>query len=80
MFIALESQKSWNLFIPLDKAAFPSIRGLILEQAHDKTYSKTCATSESLNQPKNPPSMARLLVHSSLNSPEAVDAISEDSD
>ena len=49
------------------------------EPAHDKTYNKTCVTSKYLDQPVHPPSMARILVYPSLDSPEA-HAISEDSD
>ena len=40
---------------------------------HDKTYNKTCAISKDLDQPVHPPSMARALVYSSLDSLEAVE-------
>ena len=43
------------------------------EPAHDKTYSKTCVTGKDSDQPVNPPSIARVLVHPSLESPEAVE-------
>ena len=49
------------------------------ETAHDKTYNKTCMTSKDTGQPVHIPSMARVLVYPSLDSPEA-HAISEDSD
>ena len=40
--------------------------------AHDLTYNKPCATSEDSDQPVHPPSIARVLVYPSLDSPEAV--------
>ena len=43
------------------------------EQAHDKIYNKTCVTSKDSDQPIHPPSIVRVLVHPSLNSPEAVE-------
>ena len=43
------------------------------EKAHDKTYNKTCVTSKDSDQPVHPPSMARVLVDSSLGSPETVE-------
>ena len=39
----------------------------------NKTYNKTCVTSKDSNQPVHPSSMARVLVHPSLDSPEAVE-------
>ena len=38
--------------------------------ALNKTYSKTCVTSKDSDQPVHPSSMARVLVYSSLDSPE----------
>ena len=46
---------------------------LVYEPAHDKTYKKTCVNSEYSDQPVHPPSMARVLVHPSLDSPETVE-------
>ena len=43
------------------------------EPEHGKTYNKTCVTSKDSNQPVHPPSMARVLVHHSLDCPEAVE-------
>ena len=43
------------------------------EPAHDKTY-KTCVTSKNSDQPVHPPSMARVLVHPSFDSPEAIES------
>ena len=45
----------------------------INEPAHDKTYNKTCETSKDSDQPVHPSSMARVLVHPSLDSPEAIE-------
>ena len=42
------------------------------EQAHNKTYNKTCVTSNDSDQPMHPLGMARVLVHPSLDSHEAV--------
>ena len=39
-----------------------------IEQAHDKTYNKTYQTSKDSDQPIHPPSMASVLVYSSLKS------------
>ena len=44
--------------------------------AHDKTYNKTCVTSKGSDQDVHPPSMARVLVHPSLDSPEIVEGTS----
>ena len=44
-----------------------------IKPAHDKTYNKICETSKDPDQPVHPPSTARVLVHPSLVSPEAVD-------
>ena len=41
--------------------------------AHHKTYNKTCVTSNDSDQTVHPPSMARILVHPSLDSLEAVE-------
>ena len=41
--------------------------------AHDKTYRKTCVTSEESDQPVHLPSMARVFVCFFLNSLEAVE-------
>ena len=46
---------------------------MITEQEHDKTYNKTCVTSKDSDQSVHPPSMARVLIYSSLNSLEAVE-------
>ena len=43
------------------------------EPAHDKTYNKTCVTGKDSDKPVHPPSMARVLVHPSLDSPEAIE-------
>ena len=54
------------------------------EPAHDKTPNKTCVNSKDTDQLAHPPSMARVLVYPSLDTPEAVEentcAISEDFD
>ena len=42
------------------------------EQAHDKTYNKTCLASKDSGQPVHQPRMVRVLVHTSLDSPETV--------
>ena len=42
------------------------------EPAHDKTYNKRCVTRKDSDQPVYPSSMAMVLVHPSLDSPEAV--------
>ena len=42
------------------------------EPAHNKTYNKTCVTSKYLDQLVHPPSMAKILFHSSFDSLEAV--------
>ena len=54
----------------------------IFEQEHEKTYNKLWVTSKDSAQPIHPPSMARFLVYSSLDSLEAVEgySISRDSD
>ena len=41
------------------------------EPVHDKTKNKTYINSKDLDQPVHPPSMARVLVYSSLDSTEA---------
>ena len=46
---------------------------LIYEPVHTKTYNNTCVTSKDPDQPVHPPSMARVLVYPSLDSPEAVE-------
>ena len=46
----------------------------------DKTYNKTYVTSKYLDLPVNPPSMARVLIYLSLDSLEAVESISKDTD
>ena len=43
------------------------------ELAQDKTYNKTCVTSKDSDQPIHSPSIARVLVYSSLNSLETVE-------
>ena len=43
------------------------------EPAHDKSYNKTCVISKDSDKPIDPPSMARVLVYSSLDSLEAVE-------
>ena len=47
--------------------------GLIFEPAQDKTYSKTSVISKDPDQPLHLPSIARLLMYPSLDSPEAVE-------
>ena len=48
---------------------------LKFEPAHDKTYNKACVTSKDSDQPVDPPSMARVLLYPSLDSPQAVEGI-----
>ena len=48
------------------------------EQAHNKTYNNTYVTSNESDQPVHPQSMARVLVHPSLDSPEAVEGTCDD--
>ena len=43
------------------------------EPRHNKTYSKTFVTYKDSDQCVNPSSMARVLVHPPLDSPEAVE-------
>ena len=43
------------------------------EPAHSKTYNKIYVTSKDSEHPVHPPSMARVLVYPSLDSPEAVE-------
>ena len=45
------------------------------EPAHDNTYmyNKTCVTSKDSDRPVHPPSMARVFVYPSLDSPEPVE-------
>ena len=43
------------------------------EPAHHKTYDKTCMTSLDSARPVHPPSMPRVLVYLSLDSPDAKD-------
>ena len=50
-----------------------SIPGVDKWAAQDKTYSKICVTSKVSDQPVDTPSMKRVLIHSSLDSPEAVE-------
>ena len=45
------------------------------EPAYDKTYNKTCATSNDSDQPVHPPSMTRVFVYPVLDSLEAVEGI-----
>ena len=45
----------------------------IYEQAHGKTYDKTCVTSKDSDQPVRPPSLASVLVYPSLASLEVVE-------
>ena len=45
----------------------------IYEPVHDKTYNKTCVTSNDSDQPEHSPSMSRVHVHLSLDSPEAAE-------
>ena len=51
---------------------YPNHTGIVLpfEPAHEKTYNKTCVINEDSEQPLHPPSMARVLNHYSLDSPE----------
>ena len=44
-----------------------------IEPAHDKTYNKTCVISKDSIQPVHPPSMARIIFHPSLDTPEPVE-------
>ena len=50
---------------------------LIHEPAHDKTYNETCVTSKDSGQPVHPPSMARVLLYPSLDSPEVTEGTYE---
>ena len=43
------------------------------ELTQEKTYNKTCVNKKDLDQPVHPPSMSRILVHPSLDRPEAVE-------
>ena len=45
----------------------------IIEPAQHQTYNKTCMTSKDSDQPVAPPSVARVLVHPTIDSPEAVE-------
>ena len=45
------------------------------ESSHDKTSNKTCVTSKDSDQPVHPPSIARVFIHPSLDSSEAVEGI-----
>ena len=51
----------------------PFMSNFIYEPAHDKTYNKTWVASKDSDQPVHPPSVERVLVHSSFNSLEAVE-------
>ena len=44
------------------------LENIIIEPAHDRAYNKTCVTSKDSDQPVHPPSKARVLDYSSLNS------------
>ena len=44
----------------------------IYKPVHDKTYNKTCSTGKDSDQPVHTLSLARVLVHPSLDSQEAV--------
>ena len=48
---------------------------ILYEPAQDKTDNKTCVTREDSDQPIHPPTMARVPVHPSLDSLEAVEGI-----
>ena len=48
------------------------------EPAHDKTYYKTCVTTNDSDQNVNPPSMARVPVYSSFDSLEALEGEASD--
>ena len=48
---------------------------IIKETAHDKTYNETCLISKDSDQPVHPPSMTRVVVYPSLDSPEAVEGM-----
>ena len=52
-----------------------SVKKLIYlyEPAHDKTYDKTCVTRKDSDQPVHPLSMAVVLIHPSLDNPDAVE-------
>ena len=45
----------------------------INQPAYNKTYNKTCVTSKDSEQPVHPPSMARVLVYPSLDSPKSLE-------
>ena len=45
----------------------------IFKPAYDKTYNEIFVTSKDSDQPVHPPSMARVLVYPSMDSPEAVE-------
>ena len=51
----------------------PSLQRKALEPAHVKTYNKTCVTSKDLDWPVHPSSMARVILHPSLDNLEAVE-------
>ena len=64
--------------LPMPKDHFPYGVACLFnrnELTHDKTYNKKCMTSKDSAQPVHPPSMARVLVHLSLNNSEAVEGV-----
>ena len=59
------------LFVNLNRNALTSLHInaiFIFEPVRNKTYKKTCVTSKGSNKPIHPPSMARVLIYSSLDS------------
>ena len=49
------------------------IQAAITFQLDHKSFNKTCVTSKDSDQHVHPPSIARVLVHPSLDSPEVVE-------
>ena len=44
-------------------SSFRGTRDLLIETTHDKTYKRTCATSEDLDQAAHPRSLIRVLAN-----------------
>ena len=60
-----EELQTWLIWLQLRFTVFTLNIGETYEQAHDKTYNKTCVTSKDSDQPVQPPSMATNLVYPS---------------
>ena len=55
-----------HMFLRRTRENYPRVK-------YDKTCNETCVTSKDSDRPVHPPSMAMILVHPSLDSPEAVE-------